>query len=180
MKQIWKKVEGFSKYEISNDGCLRNAITGIRLNPAVRSSTCGYLSTTIPDDNGKKKHVNIHRMVAEAFVANPLNKPCVNHKDGNKHNNNADNLEWVTRSENDLHAYHMGLRKPHPTNILLAIDATRRPVRNKTTNESFRSIREAAEAIHGNPSGIQKCVTGIRKRYMGMEFEYIEKVKKDA
>ena len=175
MKQEWAKIVGFSDYLVSNDGCVRNVLTGYELKPMTRSSTCPYLSVLLTSDDGKRKHKNIHRLVAEAFIENPHNKPCVNHKDGNKQNNMATNLEWVTHSENDLHAYRMGLRHTNPNHILLAIDATRRPVRNKTTGEAFRSITDAAKAIGGNPGGVQKCVKGIRKRYMGMEFEYLKK-----
>lgn len=55
----------------------------------------------------------IHRLVAQAFLPNPSNKPCVNHKDGNKKNNCVDNLEWVTHSENNRHAYRTGLKFPN-------------------------------------------------------------------
>lgn len=61
---------------------------------------------------GKNKEYFVHRLVAKCFVPNPDNLPVVNHKDGDKHNNHADNLEWVTSSENNKHAFATGLKKP--------------------------------------------------------------------
>jgi len=55
----------------------------------------------------------IHRLVAEAFIPNPDNLPCINHKDGNKINNLVDNLEWVSWKDNTVHAWKMGLCKPY-------------------------------------------------------------------
>jgi len=60
--------------------------------------------------NGKGKHYTIHRLMAIAFIPNPDNKRCVNHKDGNKLNNLIDNLEWCTHSENNKHAFTIGLK----------------------------------------------------------------------
>ena len=60
--------------------------------------------------NGKSKRLLVHRIVATAFIPNPDNLPEVNHKDGNKQNNNVSNLEWVTASENQKHAYKTGLK----------------------------------------------------------------------
>jgi hypothetical protein len=68
----------------------------------------GYLVFELKKDTVGKKH-RLHRLVAEAFLQNPENKKCVNHKDGNKENNCVENLEWVTHSENMQHAAETGL-----------------------------------------------------------------------
>ena len=73
----------------------------------------GYLAhvTKIGGRTGKNVVLKAHRLVAKAYIPNPENKPYVNHKDGNKLNNNVDNLEWCTAKENSQHAYAMGLAK---------------------------------------------------------------------
>ena len=62
----------------------------------------GYFSITLTK-NGIQKRFYLHRLLAESFIDNPDNKPCINHKDGNKINNNLNNLEWVTYKENNIH-----------------------------------------------------------------------------
>lgn len=68
----------------------------------------GYLRIQIWKNN-KCEFVSVHRLVAETFIENPLNKPFVNHKDGNKQNNHVSNLEWCTQKENIKHAWSNGL-----------------------------------------------------------------------
>lgn len=66
---------------------------------------CGYRHIIV-----NRKNKNVHRIIAETFIRNPNNLPCVNHKDGNKLNNSVDNLEWCTHSENTMHSYRTGLQ----------------------------------------------------------------------
>lgn len=113
MKEVWKDVKGYEGlYQVSSLGRVKSVrryeytrwyggeLKSIRQGRYLRTSLC---------KNGKLKTHNIHRLVAEAFIPNPKNKPEVNHIDGNKENNNVNNLEWVTRKENAIHAYNMGL-----------------------------------------------------------------------
>jgi hypothetical protein len=84
-----------------------------------------------------KKTIKIHRIVAEAFIPNPLNKPCVNHMDGKKQNNNLNNLEWCTHKENVVHAYKNNLNsgikgeKSHLSKLKLADIKKIRSIYNK-------------------------------------------------
>lgn len=73
----------------------------------------GYLYAMVEMEDGKQKNCRVHRLVAEAFIPNTDNLPMINHKDGDKTNNHADNLEWCTQSMNMRHAYDHGLVKAH-------------------------------------------------------------------
>lgn len=84
-------------YEITKEGEVINKTNGHKLKPQPNGK--GYLRVSI-----SKKLMFIHRLVAEKYIPNPNNLPQVNHKDGNKLNNNVDNLEWVTNQENRTHA----------------------------------------------------------------------------
>ena len=92
-------------YEASSDGHIRNKKTGKILAEFVGKD--GYLRTQF---DGKTR--TVHRVIVSAFIPADVGKDFVNHKDGNKQNNRACNLEWVTREENMIHAYSHGLKKP--------------------------------------------------------------------
>lgn len=104
-------------YEISNTGIVKSMpkVIGRRMKEETflksRISTYGYLMVTLCK-NGKSFNASVHRLIAEAFIPNPDNLPCVNHKDGNKLNNAVENLEWCTYKENNIHAYKTGLHDP--------------------------------------------------------------------
>ncbi len=101
-----------TKYQVSNFGRIRNKDTG-HVNTHYVKNRVGYIRAELFDGDGNKKRYFIHRLVASAFIPNndPENKIQVNHKDGDRTNNRADNLEWVTRSENMQHCFHVTKRK---------------------------------------------------------------------
>lgn len=108
MKEVWKDIQEYDKYEVSNLGNVRNKITNKQL--YYSNSTNGYLRVGLFKDHKRTMH-SIHRLVAQAFINNPENKPCVNHKDCNKKNNKVDNLKWCTYKENNSYKNHNLKRK---------------------------------------------------------------------
>ena len=107
MKEKWKIIEEFPKYLISNEGRIK--ILSTLEDKKVFVKDDGYIATTL--GNGKQSYKYVHRLVAEAFVKNKHNKPQVNHINGIKGDNRAENLEWVTPSENIRYAIDTGLLK---------------------------------------------------------------------
>ena len=114
--EIWEDIEDFEgRYQVSNLGRVRSIRTNHgayqeRLLPLrERSQTCKYLYVQLWKLD-KPHTFAVHRLVAQTFVPNPGSNPMVNHLDGDKLNNNACNLEWVTCSENFQHAFATGLR----------------------------------------------------------------------
>lgn len=123
----WKAIEGYEGYyEVSDTGLVRsldreifarNGVTYHRRGNLMKQTKGrgrngdGYLVVNLRKQNTTRV-VCVHTLVAKAFLPNPGNLPTVNHKDGNKENNFASNLEWATYGENNAHALQTGLRKP--------------------------------------------------------------------
>ena len=96
-------MKNIGNYIVYTDGRVWSNFTN-KFKTAVNSR--GYLAVNLSG-----KLIKVHRLVAESFIPNTENKPQVNHIDGNKHNNDVSNLQWVTASENGKHAYANGLSK---------------------------------------------------------------------
>lgn len=135
----WKLVSsGNGTYYISSLGRLLttnhyNSGKIAIMKPALDGS--GYYRTMIVkkgDTSGKSHTIKIHRLVAKEFVPNPMNLPEVNHKDGNKKNNNYENLEWVTHRQNVQHSFANKLQ----TNI-----GSKNPI-SKLTEQDIMEIRQ--------------------------------------
>jgi hypothetical protein len=110
--ESWSPVEGFDGYFISNKG--RVFTSKLKQYKIMKTSPCrlGYISLHLSIGHGITKNCKIHRLVAIAFLENTdSTKKEINHKDGNKENNSAENLEWCTRKENMRHAVSSGLKK---------------------------------------------------------------------
>ena len=103
---MWKTVDGYEKYEVSDAGNVKNVRTGRTLGR--RLDKDGYPSVYLYS-NGKGVNKKVHRLVANAFLDRDPNRDQINHKNGIKEDNRVDNLEWCTRSENTKHAYSLGL-----------------------------------------------------------------------
>jgi hypothetical protein len=102
------KLRDFPNYYISKCGKVYSIKRNIILKNTKFSQ--GYVILTL----NKKKYC-VHRLVAKQFIANPENKPQINHINGVKHDNNVENLEWCTGSENMIHCFKIGLQKPKKT-----------------------------------------------------------------
>jgi hypothetical protein len=121
MIEIWKDIVGYERcYEVSNLGRIKNVERQCKTkNNSIRTirerilksyiHKNGYSYTRL-SKNGKVKGFRTHRLVAQAFIPNPEEKFGTNHKDGDKTNNEVINLEWATNSENQKHAYRIGLK----------------------------------------------------------------------
>lgn len=104
--EIWKPIPFFSKYQVSSEGRVRNDKKVLK-----QQDLYGYKHLLLVDDTGKSRQTRVHRLVCMAFHGIHPDYPNiqVNHKNGVRHDNHADNLEWCTQSENNIHAAETGL-----------------------------------------------------------------------
>ena len=163
----WKDIKGFTRYEVSDLGRVRNKYN--KKLKAIRCAKNGYCITDLKED-GVKSTKYIHRLVSEAFVDNPNNLPCVNHKDEDKTNNRFDNLEWCTVAYNNTYndrAKKVG--KHHRTHHPLC-----KHIRCIETGEIFTSVRDAGRKTNICSMSISYCLNGKQKTAGGYRWEVVE------
>lgn len=184
MKEVWKDITGYEGlYQISNLGRVKsfwNTKEKILMN---LKDNFGYLKVCLCKD-GKKKQFKVHKLVAEAYIPNIENKKEVNHINGNKADNRAENLEWCTRSENMKHAYKNGLQKPtekqkqaikkyckeNKTKKIIQLD------NNGDFIKEWNSGIEVEMNLGINRKNISQCLTKRSKTAGGFKWEYKKEV----
>jgi hypothetical protein len=130
----------------------------------------GYLCVRLTNLNGISKAELVHILVAKAFIPNPDNKPTVNHKDGNKHNNNVNNLEWNTFGENNQHAYDNNLKTDNRQ--VAKID-----INTKVIIDIYNSIHEASRENDVSVCKIHSVCNNKRKEAGSFYWSYIYKAQ---
>lgn len=144
------------RYLVNREG----EVFSIRSNRLISQRLDRYGYPRVNLYEGTKNHtVTVHRLVAKAFVPNPVNLPEVNHIDGDKMNNNADNLEWVTSSQNQRHAFRLGLQRGQ------------KGEKNGMARYSEKDVRLVCELLAKGKRNAE-----IRDE-TGYSFSFIEKIK---
>lgn len=164
-----KTVTLFDKYtfEVYEDGTIYGP-KGVR---KLQKTKSGYLSLCM--GRYPTKSVLVHRLVAQAFIPNSENKPCVNHIDGDKTNNSVDNLEWVTYEENARHAWNHSL---YPR-IYGRRNARLVPVRQLDMDRNeiavYPTIKDASDATGVQQMSISRASSGKLKTAGGFLWERV-------
>jgi hypothetical protein len=107
--EVWKNIDDY--YRVSNLGNVESCKSGYWKPIKKIKLPKGYIYIGLSNNN-KTKHHYVHRLVANAFISNPLSKATVNHINGIKDDNRVENLEWATQAENNKHSYDSGIKKP--------------------------------------------------------------------
>ena len=160
MTEIWNDIPGYEGYyQVSNQGRVRNSRNQKMLKPQTKNG--GYIQFTLSVRNRCHYH-SAHRLVAQAFIPNPEGKPQINHKNGDKSDNQVENLEWCTSSENQRHRYQ----------VLGHIGGPAKPVICINTGETFPSATAAADALGLTRSAVSQVCRGRRNQTNKLKFKF--------
>ena len=180
MREIWKDISGYEGlYQISNFGRVKSLNYNHTKKEKVlceKNHKSNYV-TVMLCKNGENKNKSIHILVASAFIPNPNNYPCVNHIDGNKKNNNVDNLEWCTHKQNVEHAIKTGLANHYG---MLGRTGAKNNLSKKIVQYDLQGdvvnrwdcISDAARFYGIRSGNISNCLTGRKKSYKGYIWRY--------
>lgn len=159
--ETFVKIKGFENYEVSNLGKVRNIKSGRILKPFLHKN--GYLTHQLSEHN-KRKTLLLHRIIATAFIDNPDEKPCVNHIDENKLNNDLSNLEWCTERENIIHGTRTKRAAEKCSKKVVKLDL------NDNVLNEFESMHQAERETGTSVGDICRCCNGKRKSAGGFKW----------
>lgn len=160
--EVWKKILGFEKYEVSNLGNVKSLKPNNRyILLKKRIGKYGYCRVMLQNKPIKKECL-IHRLVAFSFLENPEKKPQINHIDCDKSNNKLENLEWCTASENQLHSVKNGRNKK-------GIKVVRY---NDFEEKTYNSITLASLDNNVSKSSVRQCLIGKSKTCNKYKWKY--------
>ena len=176
LKKLWKEIKGYEgKYIISNYGEIISLPRYKKNNSKMQYVEPKQICQTINKHNGyvyvqlwndaKYKNIRLHKLVAENFLIKSEGKTQINHIDGNKQNNKADNLEWCTASENIIHAYRTGLFSNKNKIKINQFD------KEYNFIKQYSSLSEASSITGISIGNISQCVNKKRKTTNGFIFE---------
>ena len=168
MQEIWKDIKDYEGlYQVSNLGRVKRVTTDMILKGS--KQTHGYLVVGLYKNNNKSTK-SIHRLVSQAFIPNPENKPEINHIDEDKTNNMVSNLEWSTRKENNNH----GTRNERAAKAISKSNSIPIIATNLKTGEytEFYGSSECARQLGLSQGNIASVLKGRRKQTGGYTFKY--------
>lgn len=163
MQMIWKTIEDYPDYEVSDAGKVRNKNTHKVLK--YRRSAQGYDRVRLYKDK-IGKNMLVHRLVATAFIPNEERFPVVNHKDEDVTNNNVSNLEWCSTGYNNTYGSAQIKRSKSNSKRVCQYDVDGKLIR------VFDSLKEASAILHLQESHISRCCNGLRKRTGGFMWSF--------
>ena len=144
MTEIWKELEGFSNYKISNSGKVWSKHYNREM--SLKPDLPGYVRMELRNDDGKPQNYLVHRLVALTFIPNPEKKSTVNHKNHNRADNRVENLEWATMAEQNNHSRKVSKE----VSRLIGARAVWRCSLNGEKIEIYETLKDAAKWILDN------------------------------
>lgn len=165
MEEIYKDIEGFPHYEVSNLGNVRHKKRKQVLIPRGHKKKGTYIcyEVHLADETGIQKNQKVHRLVAKAFIPNPENKPEIDHIDRNPANNHIDNLRWTTRAENMINSSLRSDNKSGHRGIWFCNTKQKWCIsyefEKKKYHGGYYNTLEEAIANYKDPSNLKSCET---------------------
>ena len=170
----WKQIEGFEKYLVSDNGTVVNKRTGRTLKPKITYDGYCEVRLYVTNTIEGSKFIRIHRLVANAFVPNPNNLETIDHINGIKTDNRAENLRWLNRSDNLKRFWEEQITEEQRARY----EAQKKPIKCLENGIVYESVTQAGKALGINRTSIVGNLSGRRQYIHGLHFVYVKENSK--